>query len=113
MRGRLAPLLLAAALAAAPARATPSIWQRAQRPAAGAQQAILNRIERLLGSLGLTEFDGELSAGAIALAQLGQPSWPCLLRPGSLPGAAPPTRPELVIDARLEYLIGEALLDSQ
>jgi tetratricopeptide (TPR) repeat protein len=112
-RGRLAPLLLAAALVAGPARATPSIWQRAQKPAAGTQQAILNRIERLLGSIGLAEFDAELSAGALALAQLGQSSWPCLARSGSAPGAAPPSPPEFVLDARLEYLIGGALLDSR
>jgi len=114
-RAWLAPALLLALLAASPARATPSIWQRASQPETAAQQKILHRIERLLGSLGLPEFDAELSAGAIALMQLGQSSWPCLVRRGSAPGPAlpPAPAPEIVLDARLEYLIGGALLDAQ
>ena len=111
-RALLAPLL-AALLAAAPARATPSIWQRARQPAVGTQQAILNRVERLLGSLGLAEFDAELSVGAIALMQLGQANFPCLRRSGSAARSAPPAAPEVVLDARLEYLIGGALLDAR
>jgi hypothetical protein len=35
----------------------PSIWQRASHPEWSSQQTILNRIERLLGSLALSEFD--------------------------------------------------------
>ncbi|MEI9940536.1 MAG: tetratricopeptide repeat protein [Pseudomonadota bacterium] len=112
-RALLAQVLLAAWLATGSARATPSIWQRARQPGAAQQQTILNRIERLLGSLGLAEFDAELSAGAIALTQLGQSSWPCLAQPASASGAVPSPTPELVLDARLEYLIGGALLDSQ
>src|SRR3954470_13452492 len=111
-RTRLAPLLLIVNLAATPARAAPSIWQRARGPAASAQQTILTRVERLLSSLGLAEFDAELSAGAIALSQLGQANWPCFARPGAAAGTRAP-EPELVLDARLEYLIGGALLDSR
>jgi len=66
-----------------------------------------------LGSLGLAEFDAELSAGAIALMQLGQANWPCLTRSGAAPDSAPSPEPEFVLDARSEYLIGEALLDSR
>jgi len=110
-RARFAPLLLSALLSASSARATPSIWQRAREPGTSVQQAILNRIERLLSALGLAEFDAELSAGAVALAQLGQSHWPCLARPGS--PAALPSATEVVLDARSEYLIGGALLDSQ
>jgi tetratricopeptide (TPR) repeat protein len=111
----LAPVLLLALLSAEPARAMPSIWQRASRPGLGAQQKLLNRVERLLGSLGLPELDAELSAGAIALMQLGQLGWPCLAPRGSAPARALPPKAasEFVLDARLEYLIGGALLDSQ
>lgn len=108
-RARLVPVLLAAVLAASPARATPSLWQRAREPGLSAQQAVLNRIERLLSALGLAQFDAELSAGAIALTQLGRVSFPCLARLGG----APPPAPDVVLDPRLEYLIGGALLDSQ
>ncbi|HKO46968.1 MAG TPA: tetratricopeptide repeat protein [Polyangiaceae bacterium] len=115
-RPLIAAALLGAWLAAGPARATPSIWQRARQPSAAAQQTILNRIERLLGSLGLAEFDAELSAGAIALMQLGRLGWPCLPPPGSAsgtgPSPAPVLGPEVVLDPRLEYLVGGALLDS-
>lgn len=111
-RARFAPLLLLAALfGESPARATPSIWQRASHPDASAQQTLLNRIERLLGSLGLPEFDSELSTGAIALTQLGQSNWPCLARRGTAADASHSL--EIELDPRLEYLIGGALLDSQ
>jgi tetratricopeptide (TPR) repeat protein len=110
-RALLGALLSLLALRAAPAEASPSIWQRARRPAAANQQLILNRIERLLGSVGLPELEADLSAGAIALSQLGQERWPCLARGTSAAEAGP--LPELVLDARLEYLIGGALLDSQ
>ncbi|HET7542936.1 MAG TPA: hypothetical protein VFK05_23850 [Polyangiaceae bacterium] len=111
-------LLLSGLLGAARAEAAPSIWQRAQNPASGTQQAILTRVERLLGSLGLAEFDAELSAGAIALSQLSQADWPCLSRAGSAPSAeASPaaeasSATEVALDPRLEYLIGGALLDA-
>jgi tetratricopeptide (TPR) repeat protein len=111
-RARLA-LLLAALLAAGRAEAAPSIWQRARNPASGTQQAILTRVERLLGSLGLAEFDAELSAGAIALSQLGQANWPCLSGAGSPPEPEAPSAADVQLDPRLEYLIGGALLDAQ
>ncbi|HEY0467718.1 MAG TPA: hypothetical protein VGC79_26135 [Polyangiaceae bacterium] len=112
-RALLAPaLVLAALLGAGSARAAPSIWQRASHPQASAQQAVLNRIERLLGSLGLPELGAELSAGAIALSQLGQANWPCLTR-GGAPANVRSAALEIVLDPRLEYLIGGALLDSQ
>jgi tetratricopeptide (TPR) repeat protein len=112
-RALLAPALLLALLGPEPARASPSIWQRASAPGIAAQQKILHRIERLLGSLGLPEFDAELSAGAIALMQLGQTGWPCLVPRGPASRRVLPPPPEFVLDARLEYLIGGALLDSQ
>jgi len=108
----LAMLLALGSFSAGSAQAAPSIWQRARHPAAAAQQTILNRIERLLGSIGLAEFDAELSAGAIALTQLGHANWPCLARPGAAPDAASSSEPDVVLDARLEYLIGGALTDS-
>ncbi len=97
-----------AALVAAPAQAAPSIWQRARDPEAASQQLTLNRIERLLGAVGLAEFGAEMSAGAIALSQLGQAPWPCLADGGN---AAQSNEPR--IDARLEYLLGGALVDSE
>jgi tetratricopeptide (TPR) repeat protein len=105
-------VLLGALLAAGRAEAAPSIWQRARNPASVTQQAILTRVERLLGSLGLAEFDAELSAGAIALSQLGQANWPCLSPAGS---ASEPESPaaDVELDPRLEYLVGGALLDAQ
>jgi len=112
-RALFAPLLLlAAVLGESSARAAPSIWQRVSHPQSSSQQTILNRIERLLGSLALPEFDAELSAGAIALTQLGQSGWPCLVRRGADPESRAPEA-GLALDARLEYLIGGALLDSQ
>jgi tetratricopeptide (TPR) repeat protein len=108
-RAPFAPMLLALLLAASPGRAAPNIWQRAREPGTVAQQTILSRIERLLGSIGLAEFDAELSAGAIALTQIGHSNWPCLSRSGTeLDSAAR----DITLDPRLEYLIGGALLDS-
>ena len=100
-------------LAVSPARATPGFWQRAREPSAKSQQLVLNRIERLLGSVGLPEFGPELSAGAIALSQLGQIRWPCLASEPRAP-RPPPSAPQndLKLDPRLEYLIGSALVDS-
>ena len=109
-RALLGTALLGLALCARPAHAAPSIWQRARAPAAASQQLILNRIERLLGSVGLPEFEADISAGAIALSQLGQSRWPCMTDSASAAKAAPAV---LALDARLEYLIGGALLDSQ
>ena len=108
--GLLAAAALGLVLGVSHAEATPSIWRRAREPAAASQQLTLNRIERLLSSVGLPEFDAELSAGAIALSQLGQTPWPCVTRDAAQASAA---SPEFVLDARLEYLIGGALLDSQ
>ncbi len=98
-----------AALVVSPAQAAPSIWDRARDPAAASQQLTLNRIERLLGAVGLAEFGAEMSAGAIALSQLGQAPWPCLSNGASAPQAAS----DFQLDARLEYLIGGALVDSE
>jgi tetratricopeptide (TPR) repeat protein len=110
-RALFAASLLASLLAANSGQAAPNIWQRARDPGTAAQQTILNRIERLLGSIGLAEFDTELSAGAIALAQLGHSNWPCLSR--SSAGAEAAASPDFVLDPRLEYLIGGALLDAR
>ena len=101
--------LLVLVLGARPSRAEPSIWQRARQPAAARQQLILNRIERLLSSIGLPEFDAELSAGAIALFQLEGMSAPCLADGGRTRAAAPAGSE---LDARLAYLLAGALLDS-
>jgi len=109
----LARLLLAGLLTVSGARAAPNIWQRARDPGAVAQQSMLSRIERLLGSLGLAEFDAELSAGAIALTQLGQANWPCLSRTESRTDVDRASPSDIALDPRLEYLIGGALLDSQ
>jgi len=110
MRALLASLLLGGVFAASSAHAAPSIWQRAREPRLATQQTILARIERLLGALGLPEFDAELSAGAIALTQLSHADWPCLARRGA---PSDVSSPEVVLEPRLEYLIGGALLDSQ
>jgi len=112
-RGSFAAPLLALLLATSPGQATPTIWQRARDPGRAAQQTMLNRIERLLGSIGLAEFDAELSAGAIALTQLGHSNWPCLSRPNSGVDASSGSAPDVVLDPRLEYLIGGALLDAR
>lgn len=121
MKGRRSALAgfgvaLAMSLALSPARATPGFWQRAREPGAARQQLVLNRIERLLGSVGLPEFGPELSAGAIALSQLEQIRWPCLASDphGSIAANAPATTAQngFKLDPRLEYLIGSALVDS-
>ncbi|HEX2671748.1 MAG TPA: hypothetical protein VHM25_12790, partial [Polyangiaceae bacterium] len=113
IRSSFAALLLGLLLTASPGLAAPNIWQRARDPGAAAQQTMLNRIERLLGSLGLAEFDTELSAGAIALTQLGHSNWPCLSRSSSGQDDGSNSAPDIVLDARLEYLIGGALLDAR
>ena len=103
--------VLAGALVAGPLCATPSLWQRARDPAARDRQLVLNRIERLLVSVGLPEFDAELSAGAVALAELGRAPAPCLSQRREPSDDVRP--PDLALDARLEFLLGGALLDSQ
>lgn len=98
------------ALAASPAAGAPNIWQSVRQPGLAHQQLVLHRVERLLSSVGLPELGPELSAGAIALSQLGQIRWPCI---GSDGGAARSPSPDAgVLDPRLEYLIGSALVDS-
>ena len=116
-RGLVAVAGLCLALGAGPARAQPArgFWQRARDPQSAAQQQVLNRIERLLGSVGLPEFGPELSAGAIALSQLGQIRWPCgnAGAQGRAASAAPRSaESDFGLDPRLEYLIGSALVDS-
>ena len=109
-RGLVASAGLCLALAVSNAAAAPGFWQRAREPGLASQQLVLNRIERLLSSVGLPEFGPELSAGAIALSQLGQIRWPCIAADGR---TMRPARPgELKLDPRLEYLIGSALVDS-
>ncbi|MEO6603002.1 MAG: hypothetical protein ABIQ16_24165 [Polyangiaceae bacterium] len=97
------------ALTALNAAAAPGLWQRAREPGLAGQQLVLNRIERLLSSVDSPEFGPELSAGAIALSQLGQIRWPCIA-PDLTP--RPSHAAEVKLDPRLEYLIGSALVDS-
>jgi len=94
----------ASVFAAAPVHAEPSIWQRAERPELTRNLQLLNRIERLLGTVGLPEFNAEFSAGAVALFQLGDGRFRCADAPGAK--AAP-------LDPRLEYLIGGALVQAE
>jgi tetratricopeptide (TPR) repeat protein len=103
--------VLSLVLDASPVRAAPSLWQRAREPGAVRQQSILNRVERLLSAAGVPEFDAELSAGAVALLQIGPAPWPCIGRSVSARSSLPPL--ETALDPRLEYLLGGALLDSQ
>lgn len=112
-RALVASALLAVLLTASRGQAAPNIWQRVRHPGTLAQSTILNRIERLLGAIGLAEFDSELSAGAIALTQLGHSDWPCVSRASSDAAAGSAQASELELDPRLEYLIGGALLDSR
>jgi len=112
-RALLVPLLLAMLLAPSPGQAAPNIWQRVREPGTVAQQTMLNRIERLLSSIGLAEFDAELSAGAIALTQLDHSDWPCLSRPRSEGAGGPASAPDIALDPRLSYLLGGALLDAR
>lgn len=96
---------LAGALTGRPAAADPNLWQRAREPHLAAQQLVQNRIERVLGSIGLSEFDSELSAAAIAMSVLTQTLPAC---DGRAEQAASDT-PE---QARFDYLIAGALVDS-
>jgi len=90
--------------AARPARADPSIWQRAEHPELTRSLQLLNRIERLLGTVGLPEFNAEFSAGAVALFQLGDGRFRC----AELHDAK-----FARLDPRLEYLIGGALVQAE
>lgn len=112
MSRALCALAIAASLAldVSSVAARPSLWQRIRDPKAAEQQQLLIRVERLLSSVGLPELDAELSAGAIALSRLGQGPWPCMGRGAA---DAPDADEAPVLDARLEYLLGAALLDSQ
>ncbi|MEO7038159.1 MAG: tetratricopeptide repeat protein [Polyangiaceae bacterium] len=96
---------LAVALAARPAAADPSLWQRARDPRLAEQQLVLNRIERVLGSIGLSEFDPELSAAAIAMSMLTQ-TLPSCTRNVEVQANYTPQQ------ARFDYLIAGALVDS-
>lgn len=96
---------------AGPTCAKPNLWQRAREPAAASQEQSLIRIERLLSAVGLLAFDAEFSAGAVALSELAHAPWPCLARHRSTSERAPAA--DFVLDARIEYLLGEALLNSQ
>ena len=108
---KLAPLALvtlaalAGALAARPAAAEPTLWQRARDPRLAEQQLVLNRIERVLGSFGLSEFDTEVSAAAIAMSVLTQ-TLPACTQNGEV--LANYTAQQ----ARFDYLIADALVDS-
>lgn len=104
-------LLIAMVLQARPSAAAPNLWQRARDPRAAGQQRILNSVERLLSSLGNPELDGALADAAVAISQLGHNSWPCLSQGAS--SSAPRAESEFQLDARLEYLIGGALLNSR
>ncbi|MEP7053312.1 MAG: hypothetical protein ABJB12_23315, partial [Pseudomonadota bacterium] len=108
---KLAPGLLAAlaalagALAARSAVADPNLWQRAREPRLAQQQLVQNRIERVLGSIGLSELDPELSAAAIAMSVLTQ------TLPACVPGRVLPVS-YTQQQARFDYLIAGALVDS-
>ena len=102
---RSASLACALALGVArPAHADPSLWQRAERPELAHNQQLLNRIERLLGTVGLPELNAEFSAGAVALFQLGDARFRCADTPAA--NSSP-------LDPRLEYLIGGALVQAE
>jgi tetratricopeptide (TPR) repeat protein len=104
----LAAVLSVLVFSSSVAGADPSIWQRAREPELGRSQILLNRVERMLGTVGLPEFNAEFSAGAIALFQLSDARWRC----GS-PNRDEHSPPEPALDPRLEYLIGGALLEAQ
>ncbi len=89
--------------AARPVHAEPSIWQRAHQPELTRNQQLLNRIERLLGTVGLPELNAEFSAGAVALFQLSDGRFRC----------GDSADPKAALDPRLEYLIGGALVQAE
>ena len=103
-------LALAAALCPVRAHAEPTIWQRARAPELSRSQLLLNRIERMLGTVGLPELNAEFSAGAVALFQLSDGRWTCSSSGSAPSGAGTAHEPKL--DPRLEYLLGGALLQA-
>jgi tetratricopeptide (TPR) repeat protein len=106
---KVAPLALAAltlALLSRAAHADPNLWQRAREPAAAEQQKVLNRMERILGSIGLPELDPEMSAAAIAMSVLSQTLPAC-------PAKGDPALHRSAAQARFDYLIGGALYASR
>jgi len=106
---KIAPFALAAlslALGTRAAQADPGLWQRAREPAAAEQQKVLNRMERILGSIGLPELDPEMSAAAIAMSVLSQTLPAC-------PAKRDATAPRSAAQARFDYLIGGALYASR
>ncbi|HEY4103405.1 MAG TPA: tetratricopeptide repeat protein [Polyangiaceae bacterium] len=94
-----------ALLAASSAAASPTIWQRAISPESAKSQLLLNRIERILGTVGLP--GSEFAEGVVAMSQLSDPRWSCSGIQHRSGARGPASAP----DARLEYLIGEALID--
>jgi tetratricopeptide (TPR) repeat protein len=104
-------LALAAALCPTRAQAEPTIWQRARAPELSRSQLLLNRIERMLGTVGLPELNAEFSAGAVALFQLSDGRFRCS-SPESSPSAGAARDAEPKLDPRLEYLLGGALLQA-
>jgi tetratricopeptide (TPR) repeat protein len=103
---------LSVQLGSAVASADPSLWQRARQPELGRSQVLLNRVERMLGTVGLPEFNAEFSAGAVALLQLSDVRWHCSAQTEP-EASSSPAPSELALDPRLEYLIGGALLEGQ
>ena len=88
------------------AQADPNLWQRAREPAAAEQQKVLNRMERILGSIGLPELDPEMSAAAIAMSVLSQTLPAC-------PAEDAAALNRSAAQARFDYLIGGALYASR
>jgi tetratricopeptide (TPR) repeat protein len=97
--------VVALALGTRSANADSNLWQRARDPGAAAQESVFNRIERTLGAIDLPELDPELSAAAIAMSVLSQTLPECPARAGAM---ARRTKAQ----ARFDYVIGGALLDS-
>jgi tetratricopeptide (TPR) repeat protein len=104
-RALVAVAALALVLGPRSANANPSLWQRARDPAAAAQEAAFNRVERTLGAVDLPELDPELSAAAIAMSVLSQTLPECPVRAGS-------RTLRTKAQARFDYVIGGALLES-
>jgi tetratricopeptide (TPR) repeat protein len=106
---KIAPFALAAlslALGTRAAEADPNLWQRAREPGAAEQQKVLNRMERILGSIGLPELDPEMSAAAIAMSVLSQTLPAC-------PAKGDAASNRSAAQARFDYLIGGALYASR
>jgi tetratricopeptide (TPR) repeat protein len=88
------------------ARADPSIWQRAAQPELARNQVLLTQIERELSVVGVPE----LNEGAVAMFQLSEVHWRCAPGDSEVAGSAESTP---ALDPRIEFLIGEALLDAE